>query len=56
MHLEVEHSHSTRFKNPGGTAPTLSTAANSVDTVGYMIIAPNEILLSTALLAFAWEF
>ena len=41
------------FKNPGGTAPTLSTAANSVDTVGYMIIAPNEILLSTALLAFA---
>ena len=41
------------FKNPGGTAPTLSTAANSVDTVGYMIIAPNQILLSTALLAFA---
>ena len=41
------------FKNPGGTAPTLSTAANSVDTLGYMIIAPNEILLSTAQLAFA---
>ncbi len=41
------------FKNPGGTAPTLSTAANSVDTVGYMIIAPNQILLSSALLAFA---
>ena len=41
------------FKNPGGTAPTLSTAAGSVDTLGYMIIAPNEILLSTAQLAFA---
>ena len=41
------------FKNPGGSAPTLSTAANSVDTIGYMIIAPNEILLSTAQLAFA---
>ena len=41
------------FKNPGGTAPTLSTAAGSVDTLGYMIVAPNEILLSTAQLAFA---
>ena len=41
------------FKNPGGSAPTLSTAAGSVDTLGYMIIAPNEILLSTAQLAFA---
>ncbi len=41
------------FKNPGGSAPTLSTAANSVDTLGYMIVAPNQILLSTAQLAFA---
>ena len=41
------------FKNPGGSAPTLSTAAGSVDTLGYMIVAPNQILLSTAQLAFA---
>ena len=54
MQLVVEHlTLNSAFKNPGGSAPTLSTAGNSVDTLGYMIIAPNEILLSTAQLAFA---
>ena len=41
------------FKNPGGTAPTLTTTANGIDVVGYIISSPNEILLSTAQLAFA---
>ena len=41
------------FKNPGGTAPTLTTTANGIDVVGYIVSAPNEILLSTAQLAFA---
>ena len=41
------------FKNPAGTAPTLTTTANGIDVVGYIISAPNEILLSTAQLAFA---
>ena len=41
------------FKNPGGTAPTLTTTANGIDVIGYVISAPNEILLSTAQLAFA---
>ena len=41
------------FKNPGGTAPTLTTTANGIDAVGYIVSAPNEILLSTAQLAFA---
>ena len=54
MQLVVEHLHLILFKNPGGSwTPTLSTAVGSVDTLGYMIIAPNEILLSTAQLAFA---
>ena len=41
------------FKNPGGTAPTLTTTANGIDVIGYIISSPNEILLSTAQLAFA---
>ena len=41
------------FKNPAGTAPTLTTTANGIDVVGYIISSPNEILLSTAQLAFA---
>ena len=41
------------FKNPGGTAPTLTTTANGIDVLGYIISSPNEILLSTAQLAFA---
>ena len=41
------------FKNPAGTAPTLTTTANGIDVVGYTISSPNEILLSTAQLAFA---
>ena len=41
------------FKNPAATAPTLTTTANGIDVVGYIITAPNEILLSTAQLAFA---
>ena len=41
------------FKNPGGTAPTLTTTANGVDVLGYIISAPNEILLSSVQLAFA---
>ena len=41
------------FKNPGGTAPTLTTTANGIDVVGYIISAPYEILLCTAQLAFA---
>jgi len=41
------------FKNPGGTAPTLTTTANGIDVVGYIVSAPNEILLSTVQLAFA---
>ena len=41
------------FKNPGGTAPTLTTTANGIDVVGYIVTAPNEILLSSAQLAFA---
>ena len=41
------------FKNPAATAPTLTTTANGIDVVGYIISAPNEILLSTAQLAFA---
>ena len=41
------------FKNPGGTAPTLPPTANGIDVIGYIISSPNEILLSTAQLAFA---
>ena len=41
------------FKNPAGTAPTLTTTANGIDVIGYIISSPNEILLSTAQLAFA---
>ena len=41
------------FKNRAGTAPTLTTTANGIDVVGYIISSPNEILLSTAQLAFA---
>ena len=52
MQLVVEHLHLIHLKT-SGTAPTLSTADGSVDTLGYMIVAPNEILLSTAQLAFA---
>ena len=40
------------FKNPAATAPTLTTTANGIDVLGYIISAPNEILLSTAQLAY----
>ena len=36
-------SWSTDFKWPGGTAPTLSTAANAVDRIDYVVLAANTI-------------
>ena len=36
-------SYSSHFKFPGGTAPTLSTAANAVDRLDYIVKANGEV-------------
>lgn len=43
----------TQFLNAGGTAPTLSTAANAVDVLGYCVVGDGQILLGSALLEFS---
>lgn len=43
----------TEYLNSGGTAPTLSTAANAIDIMGYCIVGTGQILLGSALLEFS---
>ena len=42
-------SFNSAFKFVGGTAPTLSTAANAVDRIDYVIKASNEIHCAVSL-------
>lgn len=43
----------SEYLNAGGTAPTLSTAANAIDIVGYCVVGTGQILLGSALLEFS---
>ena len=42
-----------QYFGPGGAVPTISTAANSIDIIPYIVIAAGKILLGEAQLAFA---
>jgi len=42
-----------QYFGPGGSVPTISTAANSIDIIPYIVIAAGKILLGEAQLAFA---
>jgi hypothetical protein len=43
----------TQFEWPAGTAGTISTAANSVDVIPYVVDAADSLLLGAPQLAFA---
>jgi len=42
-----------QYFGPGGAVPTISTAANSIDVIPYIVIAAGKVLLGAAQLAFA---
>jgi len=42
-----------QYFGPGGAVPTISTAANSIDIIPYIVIAAGKIALGEAQLAFA---
>ena len=43
----------SQYFGPGGAVPTISTAANSIDIIPYIVIAAGKIALGQAQLAFA---
>ena len=43
----------TDYEFPAGTAPTISTAANTTDIIPYLVIAANRVALGAPQLAFA---
>ena len=43
----------TQFKKPGGNDPVLSTAANAVDVIPYVVTAADTILIGTPTLDFS---
>ena len=45
----ISSNFNSAFKFVGGTAPTLSTAANAVDRIDYVIKASNEIHCAVSL-------
>ena len=42
-----------QYFGSGGDVPTISTAANSIDVIPYIVIAAGKVLLGAAQLAFA---
>ena len=42
-----------QYFGAGGSVPTISTAANSIDVIPYIVIADGKILLGAAQLAFS---
>jgi len=43
----------SQYLTSGGTAPTLSTSANAIDLLGYVVVGDGQILLGDALLAYS---